>query len=97
MNMWIAEHSDGTKCVRATTTHDCPLNHEYRDRAATVTQNGMTVAPGDTLIDFRGDAHTFKRVSRLAGGGRAAKIETSANREFYAHVFPELEVIVLEG
>jgi hypothetical protein len=26
---WIATHSDGTACDRATTTHDCPANHRY--------------------------------------------------------------------
>jgi hypothetical protein len=96
MTLWIAEHSNGEKCERAVTRHDCPLNHEYRARATGVTQDGMIVAPGDTIIDFRGDAHTFRRVSALPGNGKSGKVETASNREFYSHVFPGLTITILE-
>lgn len=61
---------------------------------ALATCDGMTLAPGDSIIDFRGDAHIFVRVSRIAMPGKSAKIETT-EREFYSHVFPGLTVIAL--
>lgn len=26
---WVARHANGSVCTRATTSHDCPLNHDY--------------------------------------------------------------------
>lgn len=100
MTIWIASHSDGRDCERATTTHDCPLQHSYRRAGYIATQAGMTLKPGDTVIDFRGDAHIFHGVARPAEPGREAKISTTTAKgfrnDFYAGVFPGLEVIHLD-
>lgn len=40
---WIATHSDGTTCRIATTTADCPRQHEYE---ATGERECRTVKPG---------------------------------------------------
>lgn len=53
---------------------------------------------GDTIKDFRGEDWRFKRVTRGPQPGRSAKVEVTdmaefATREFYAEVFPGLEVI----
>lgn len=64
----------------------------------TVTQNGMIVAPGDAIIDFRGHAHIYVGIARHAEPGKDGKLTvkdgryTHGIREFYFKVFPGLTV-----
>ena len=54
------------------------------------------VEEGDTLSDFRGTTWGFIAVTRGPSDGRSAKIKVSdglgGTREFYASVFPGIEV-----
>ncbi len=33
MTTWIARHADGRRCLRATSTYDCPRTHTYVDES----------------------------------------------------------------
>lgn len=55
------------------------------------------LAEGDTITDFRGTTWGFLKVTRAPEVGRQAKVRVSdglgGTRDFYASVFPGLEVI----
>jgi hypothetical protein len=56
----------------------------------------VALAPGAILTDFRGEEWVFEQITRPKTEGRSAKVEVSQDghtREFYAEVFPGLEVI----
>ena len=57
----------------------------------------VTLTEGDTITDFRGTDWGFIKVTRGPSEGRSAKVKVSdglgGTREFYASVFPGLEVI----
>lgn len=59
----------------------------------------VALGPGAIITDFRHEEWVFDRVSRPASPGRLAKVEVhdptdpTYTREFYASVFPGLEVI----
>lgn len=46
----------------------------------------LEIKSGDRILDFRGDAHTFKQVTRLKCPDKSAKVLTDQG-EFYAEVF----------
>lgn len=55
------------------------------------------IMPGDTVIDFHGDAWKFEMVTRAYEPGRSAKVRVSddfGKREFYATVFPALDAFL---
>lgn len=57
----------------------------------------LRIDPGDTITSFRGVNWVFVRVSRPAEPGKQAKVlvkdpEDGHQMEFYASVFPGLEV-----
>ena len=55
--------------------------------------------PGTPIFDFRGDEHIFKEATRLPSPGRSAKVLVITNgrpSEYYAEVFPGLEVVPSE-
>lgn len=59
----------------------------------------VALAADAIITDFRGEEWVFDRVSRGPQPGRSAKVEvhdledSTHTREFYASVFPGLEVI----
>lgn len=56
----------------------------------------VALAQGAIITDFRGKDWHFRQVTHPASPGRSAKVlvvDDYGTMEFYAHVFPGLEVI----